>query len=313
MRERFCIEDTARALVAALRLREVDPRSDGLARGYLRAIAGLRDAEGRFRFGYVRTDGMMERLAVGDQLGRLLWGLGHASAHGVDGPMRGQATALFRDALAAFAPAKAGPMELSYALQGLCAYAGAHPEDAGARAVLRQAADRLAARIPADGDWVWPGERVTYDSGRLPLALLLSAEALDEVRYRDLGLRVLRFLERANFPDGTGPMRVIGNAGWWVRGREPAQADQQPVDASGLVEAYAAAWRATRDERWRRQAERAARWFLGSNEVGLAPYEVATGACHDAIGRRAMNANCGAEATVSALIAVDEVTSLSRR
>jgi hypothetical protein len=45
---------------------------------------------------------------------------------------------------------------------------------------LRTAANRLAARLPAGSDWVWPGDRVTYDSGRLPLALLLAAEALDD-------------------------------------------------------------------------------------------------------------------------------------
>ena len=303
-RERFCVEDTARALVAVLRVHAVepDPRAADLARGYLGAIAKLRDAEGRFHFGFEGWDGPMERLATGDQLGRLLWGLGQASAQGVDAPMKSQAAALFREALAAFRPEQAGPMESSYALQGLHAYVAAYPGDGEAKATLRLTAERLLARLPASGDWVWPGDRVTYDSGRLPLALLLAAEATGEGRYREAGLRSLRFLERANFPAETGPLRVIGNSGWWERGRAPALDDQQPVDASGLVEAYAAAWRATRDPRWLGRARAAAAWFLGRNDGGLALYEVATGACHDALGHRSLNANCGAEATVSALI-----------
>ena len=306
LRERFCIEDTARALVAVLRAHaaEPDPRAAELARAYLRAIVGLRDPDGRFHFGFQGWDGPMERLASGDQLGRLLWGLGHASAQGVDEPMRRQAAALFRDALSAFRPELAGPMESSYALQGLHAYVRAFPGESGPRERLRTAANRLVARLPAGSDWVWPGDRVTYDSGRLPLALLLAAEALDDPSLRETGLRALRFLEQANFPDATGPLRVIGNSGWWERGREPAVSDQQPIDASGLVEAYAAAWRATGDPRWLRRAEAAVAWFLGSNPGGLALYEVGTGACHDALGHRVLNVNCGAESTVSALIAL---------
>ena len=67
LRERFCLEDTARALVAVLRVHAAgsDPRAADLARGYLRAIAGLRDADGRFRFGFQGWDGPMERVAVG--------------------------------------------------------------------------------------------------------------------------------------------------------------------------------------------------------------------------------------------------------
>jgi len=306
LRERFCLEDTARALVAVLRVHAAgsDPRAADLARGYLRAIAGLCGADGRFRFGFQGWDGPMERVAVGDQLGRLLWGLGHASAQGVDAPMKRQAAALFREALVAFRPERAGPLETSYALQGLHAYAAAQPGDADARATLRLAADRLLDRLPVAGDWVWPGDRVTYDSGRLPLALLLAAEAVGDDRYREAALRTLRFLERANFPEAKGPLRLIGNSGWWERGREPAAHDQQPIDASGLVEAYAAAWRATRDPRWLGRAESATAWFLGRNDGAQALYEVPTGACHDALGHRTLNANCGGEATVSALIAL---------
>ena len=312
LRERYCLEDTARALVAALRLQAAAPdaRTAELARGYLRAIAGLRDADGRFHFGFQGREGPLERLAQGDQLGRLLWGLGHASAHGLDDGMRAQARALFRQALTAFHPDRASPLEGSYALQGLHAYLSACPEDAEAKAALRPAADRLLARLPADGDWGWPGERVTYDSGRLPLALLLAAEATGDGRYREAGLRVLRFLERANFPVEDGPLRVIGSAGWWERGRAPARFDQQPIDASGLVEAYAQAWRATQDDRWSGRARDAAAWFLGRNDGGLALYDPATGACHDALGQGALNANCGAEATVSALIALAVVRDL---
>ena len=312
LRERFCLEDTARGLVAALRLHAAgeDPRAAELARSYLRAIVALRAADGRFRFGFQGWDGPMERVAVGDQLGRLLWGLGHASAQGVDEAMRTQSAALFRTALTGFRPEQAGPMEASYALQGLHAYVSAHPADAETRTILRSTAHRLAARLPAAGEWVWPTERVTYDSGRLPLALMLAGEVLDDPSLREAGLRVLRFLERAHFPDPAGPLQVIGNSGWWERGQTPARADQQPIDASGLVEAYAQAWRYTKDVHWSGRARDAAAWFLGRNEGGLAVYEVATGACHDALGHRALNANCGAEATISALIALDAARGL---
>jgi len=314
LQARFCIEDTARALVAVLRIHHTnpDPRTADLARTYLQAITGLRNPKGGFYFGYQSQDGPIAKQATGDQLGRLIWGLGEAVAQGVDEPMKAQAENLLREALANFNPASASPLELSYTLQGLHAYVQARPTKQ-ALGILRTSADRLAHLLPSEGAWVWPNNRVTYDSGRLPLALLLAAESLDDPSLRATGLRVLRFLESANFPDSNGPLHVIGNAGWWQRDQTPAVNDQQPIDASGLVEAYAAAWRATQDTHWLRRAEVATAWFLGRNDSEKAVYETATGACHDAIGHHAMNANCGAESTISALIALTTAQTLPIR
>jgi hypothetical protein len=68
-----------------------------------------------------------------------------------------------------------------------------------------------------------------------------------------------------------------------------------------MVDACLRALRATGDQRWLTPAERAGRWFLGDNDVGVSLYAPETGAGFDGLERRGVNRNRGAESTLSAL------------
>lgn len=138
---------------------------------------------------------------------------------------------------------------------------------------------------------------------RLPIALLLAYRTTRDDRYRRAGLRVLSFLATVNFPKDGRTLHLIGNRGWLHRSQPPAEFDQQPIDASALVEACALAWSVTRDDPWNSRAHTAFAWFTGRN-IGDTPiYDPASGGCRDGLGPNGANQNQGGESTASFWIA----------
>jgi hypothetical protein len=68
-----------------------------------------------------------------------------------------------------------------------------------------------------------------------------------------------------------------------------------------MADACSRAWSLTGDSRWKDGVERAARWFVGVNDTGVALYDPQTGGCGDGLGPDYTNLNQGAESTLAAL------------
>lgn len=109
-----------------------------------------------------------------------------------------------------------------------------------------------------------------------------------------------------------GHFAPIGNQGFYVRGNAPARFDQQPIEAHASVSACLAAYRATREDRWRRHARRAFEWFLGHNDLGFSLYDPATGGCCDGLSSEEVSVNQGAESTLAFLLALTELRLLEQ-
>jgi hypothetical protein len=234
-----------------------------------------------------------------------LQALGEFLARSDDLVARRLAWRLFNTAL----PAALGFAHLRprcYAILG-CAAALRHAGSPALRQALASLTATLAASIPpATADWPWPEATVTYDNGSLPQALISAGDVLDQDRWVELGARLLDWLFAAQTA-ADGHLVPIGNRGWWPRGGRPASFDQQPIEATSLLEAARAALIVTGDDRWLDDMERAYAWFLGENHLGLALAVPQTGACHDGLGPYGVNANCGAESTLAWLLAVERI------
>ena len=89
--------------------------------------------------------------------------------------------------------------------------------------------------------------------------------------------------------------------------------DQQPIEATALILAAAAAYDVTEDAGYIRAAEAAYGWYLGDNEIGLPVSDVAGGGCHDGLSEDHVNQNQGAESTLMWLTAVETIRSLRTR
>ncbi|UCH35553.1 MAG: glycosyltransferase [Armatimonadota bacterium] len=154
-------------------------------------------------------------------------------------------------------------------------------------------------RAESAPDWRWFEPILAYTNALMPATLFLGYEMLGESRWLEVARESLDFLYEATTADDH--LDLVGNEGWWVRGSERPRFDQQPVDAAAYVEACLAAWRATREDRYRQWAVKALDWLLGKNAHGLALYDPATGGCCDALTQSGVNWNQGAESTIAFL------------
>jgi glycosyltransferase involved in cell wall biosynthesis len=316
----YCVDDTARLAIVAMglerRLGDIGYRQVLLSSLAFLLHAWHPDAPGMHNFmDYSRRwiDGPHD----GDHVGRAAWALGAVIA---DQPLREEADASqwLLTRLAPCLEAAPYPREMAFGVLGLTR---AHPSmlPAPLRKLLRTLADRLADLYDHNrrDQWRWFEPNLTYDNGRLPQALIAAGQRLDDAELTRRGLEALDwYAEQCGLH--TDVTRLVGNH--WLRAVDsdgvpyrvdPAEeGDEQPVDATALVEALTEALVATGDRKYGELALRAFEWFLGRNHVGIPLYDAATGGCHDGLQPHGVNRNEGAESTLAflqALLALEAV------
>jgi hypothetical protein len=165
--------------------------------------------------------------------------------------------------------------------------------------VLELLSGRLDRRFAAatSSGWPWPEDVLTYENARLPHALLVAGQTLSNHVMVDRGRISLRWLLEVQ--TANGQFAPIGNAGWYVRGGQPARFDQQPIEADATIAACLEAFRIDSDPAWLAGATSAYNWFLGENVLGQAICIPETGACCDGLSATQVNLNQGAESTLA--------------
>lgn len=168
--------------------------------------------------------------------------------------------------------------------------------------VVERGARDLVSRYEAHAreEWPWFEDRMTYDNAVMPWALFEAYALLGETRWREVAEASLEgLLVRMRAPEGW--LRPIGNRGFASPGYT-AVWDQQPLEIAQLAIACESAWRATRDESYRRLLAQCQRWFYGENDKGVPMADPADGSCCDGLTPQGPNVNRGAESTWSYLI-----------
>ena len=313
----YCLDDNARALLVMALAEEAGGEQRELIRSLAsRYLAFVRHAWnpalGRFRnfLSYERT--WLEPCGSEDSHGRALWALGAVVGRSADPGRVGLCGDLFHAALPAV-PAFSSPRAWAFALLGIDEYLRAFAGDSGVQAVRAELAERLLELFRRSGDaqWPWFEERLTYCGARLSQALLVSGARMRREDMLQAGLDSLAWLvEVQRSPEGY--LAPVGSNGFYVRGGTKARFDQQPVEASAMVSACLAARRVTGDVAWGAHARTAFDWYLGRNELQLAPYDPATGGCRDGLHEARLNENQGAEASVGFLLALLELRAAER-
>ena len=100
-----------------------------------------------------------------------------------------------------------------------------------------------------------------------------------------------------------GKLVPIGQENWYVKGKVRSIYDQQPIEAAGMTTAYLKAFEKTGEEQYLKKARASFDWFLGKNSGNQVLYDESTGGCFDGLTRKGVNANQGAESTISYLFA----------
>lgn len=89
-------------------------------------------------------------------------------------------------------------------------------------------------------------------------------------------------------------------AGFWHSYPSRVKDGVCAYDVAPLVQGLAEMYRATNAARYRDMALRAAAWFYGRNDAGVAMYDPAAGRCRDGISGGVASLNCGAESAIEA-------------
>jgi len=300
----YCVDDNARGLIVTLLARRAidSNEADRLTTIYLSYLHHSQAEDGHFKnFMDFRRNSDRERGSE-DCEGRALWALGLAVKLAPNEGQRLLAKSMFDKAMTL--PSTFGPRGCALSILGLDAYLEHEPGHGMARTTLDSLAATLIRRFEEDADdeWRWFEPELTYENALLPAALFKVSMRTGDPTALRVARDSLSFLEEVCFADGY--LHLIGNAGWHGRGRERAEADEQPIDATAFVLAFRAAHAATGDPRYLARMHQSFDWFLGANRLRLALYDPATAGCHDGLGTHEVNGNQGAESLVSFLIAL---------
>ncbi len=308
--EGYCTDDNARAFLLALQVdkKEERPALRKMASTWLAFLAAaFNPANGRFRNFMSHSRTWLEEAGSEDSHGRALWALGMGAATARRDGMRLLCLHLFHGGLAAV-ESFTSPRAWAFTLLGLHEYLKTYPADLQAARLRGLLVDRLleCLRHSNRPDWLWFEGILSYDNARLSQALIASGSCLPDTPALELGLATLEWLMKIQTA-APGHFRPIGSDGFYPQDGERADFDQQPVEAQASVSACIAAWHATSNPRWLREAERAFDWFLGRNDLGLPLHDPSSGGCCDGLEIDRVNANQGAESSLAFSLSLVEL------
>ena len=175
-------------------------------------------------------------------------------------------------------------------------------EDEKALSKIKELVDTLvdSYKKEATEQWNWFEGYLTYSNSKIPEVLFLAYNLTKNPEYLEIAEKSLKFLTNlVFFKDELSP---IGQNGWYNRNGVRSFFDQQPIDASSMVQTYLTAHAITGKEDYYHSAVLAFNWFLGKNHLKQMIYNDVTGGCHDGLSKSSINLNQGAESTIEYLI-----------
>ncbi|HUT89260.1 MAG TPA: glycosyltransferase family 4 protein [Thermoguttaceae bacterium] len=312
----YCTDDNARALLFAMYLEEMGLDTPETRRASTRYAALLNAAfdsqRRRFRnfLGFDRHWLDEEAAGSDDCFGRAVYALGACIGRSKQRTLQSWAMEPFHGALMNSSELTS-PRAWAGTLIGIHEYLRRLSGDR----LVNEVRDTLTNRLidlyqdTATDDWPWFEDTLSYDNARLSQALILSGYWTSNAKATEIGLRSLGWLSELQ-RSPRGHFRPIGSNGFYRRGEQRADFDQQPIEALAMVSACAEAYRTTEDSGWLNEARLAFEWFLGRNDLGLELYDASTGGCHDGLHEDRVNENQGAESTLAFLLSLAELKQL---
>ena len=297
----YCVDDVARLAIVALELerRDIDERWTTIL---YRALAFLQSAsEGnghgmRNFMSYERR--WLDNRHIGDHVGRSIWALGEvlstAWVPGVVAPASRMLTSLVSS--------MNGDVSLRTAAYSILGIARLDPDRLESDAGVLLEGSSTSSR-PSTGAWrpiPGAGSR-TISATTTPASHRHSSSeekrSAESAPWRRGSSRSNWLGDECGLADGM--LLLTGHRGRHRNEPAPGTGDEQPLDASALVEAELAAFASTHDPEHGSRAQTAFDWFLGRNRLNRPLYDFATGGCSDGLGDETINGNEGAESTLA--------------
>ena len=303
LKEGYCLDDNARALLMALMSyrQNKDPLALEFIPIYLSYIHYMQIPSGSFRNFMSFDRRFLDDEGSEDSFGRTVWALGYLMHRAPNNSYREFALELFGKSYGYF-DKLSSIRGIANTIIGISYYLKSIPSDEGMLHKMRELTNKLVAVYKENGtdDWPWFENILAYDNAILPLSLFHSAEITGDESVKDVAKATTRFLEDVTLDKGY--LSIVGSNGWYPKGGEHAVFDQQAIDTMASVRLFFQAYKVTRDPDYVEKMFLSYLWFLGENELRMQLYDHETFGCCDGLQDSGVNRNQGAESTLAYLI-----------
>lgn len=303
LKEGYCLDDNSRALLMVLMAyRQMkDTRALELSPIYLSYIHYMQNKDGTFRNFLSFSRNYLDEIGSEDSFGRTIWALGYLLGNAPNDAYYQTGKEVFFNAAPNFENLKS-IRSIANTMIGVCYYLKTNPTDDSMTERLRNMAHDLIKHYEKNesDDWNWFELLLAYDNGILPLALLHSAEILNEDKVLEVAIKSMQFLTTHTLNENY--LSIIGNEKWYKKDGERSVFAQQPIDAMSMVLMYHRAYLVTKDKEYLNKLYTSFLWFLGENDLRMSLYDFETKGCCDGFESYGVNRNQGAESSLSYLI-----------
>lgn len=303
LKEGYCLDDNSRALLMVLMAyrQTKDMRALELSPIYLSYIHYMQNEDGTFRNFMSFSRNFLDEVGSEDSFGRTIWALGYLLGHAPNDAYYQTGRLVFFNAAPNFEKLKS-IRGIANTMIGISCYLKSNPSDDAMTERLRNLANKLIQHYKDNEtpNWKWFEALLAYDNGILPLALLHSAEILNDEKITAVALQSMDFLTKHTLNDNY--LSIIGNEKWFKKEEERSIFAQQPIDAMAMVLMYHQAFHVTKDKEYLNKLYTSFLWFLGENDLRMSLYDFETQGCCDGFESSGVNRNQGAESSLSYLI-----------
>ena len=304
LKEGYTTDDNARALIIALKYHKIYGGQEALnlANTYLAFLTYMQKKDGRFHnyLGYDRI--YKDDVGSEDSIGHALWACGYTVNTYAPIGMKSVAKEIFDRGLPSVNHFTS-PRAMALTILGLSHYHQEYPNDQNVLNITTKFGKYLVNLYKKESDdgWRWFEPHLTYANARLPQALFTAYEVDKDSTLLKIARNSLDFLIEVQIVNNI--FVPIGSNGWYFKNGERAIFDQQPIEASCMIEALIKAFVVTGSKKYRDTALTVMEWYHGKNVKGIDVFKEETATCFDGITPEGVNQNQGAESTISYYLA----------
>ena len=304
LKEGYCLDDNARALLMVLMAyrQKKNVLALKLSPIYLSYIQYMQNKDGTFRNFLSFSRNFLDTVGSEDCFGRAVWALGYLLSNAPNDAYCQSGKLIFFNASPNFEKLQS-IRGIANTMVGISYYLKGNTDDESMKGRLRSLAYNLVHHYEehSSPEWKWFESSLAYDNGMLPLALLHSAEILNDDKITSVAMETMDFLTKITIRDGY--LSSIGNENWHKKGGgEPSMFAQQPVDTLAMILMFHQAFHLTKDKEYLNKLFTSFMWFLGENDLRINLYDFETMGCCDGLESYGVNRNQGAESSLAYLI-----------
>lgn len=300
--EGYCTDDNVRALMTTIMNKFIldDDSLDWYIYRYMTFVHHSFNAEkGLFRNFMSYDRRWLEESGSEDCNGRVIYALGYIIKNIDNNSILAIVKSLFDQSIKNMGSFRS-PRTMAYIIMGCIFYLKRFAGAREVKKICKTFCDRLLDDYnnTSNPDWLWFEEYLTYDNARLPQALLMAGNFLGSKAYISAGMESLKWLYDSLYDPEKNCLSLVGNDGWFVKGKTKAKYDQQPIEIPAMIDACYQAFRINADAEWINRLSISFSWFLGNNDRQEPLCDLISGGCFDGLNPAMINQNQGAESTI---------------